>query len=45
MFMIKHDIEIEDILPKLKPSRERDKSIMSCFSKKSEDYTILKKLN
>ena len=45
MFMIKHDIEIEDSLPKLKPSREKDKSIMSCFSKNSEDHSILKKLN
>ena len=45
MFMINHDIEIEDSLPKLKPSREKDKSIMSCFSKNSEDHSILKKLN
>ena len=42
MFMIKHDIEIEDSLPKLKPSREKDKSIMSCFSKNSKDHSILK---
>ena len=43
--MIKYSIEIEDSLPKLKPSREMDKAIMSCFSESSEDYTILKKLN
>ena len=42
MFMIKHDIEIEDSLPKLKPSREKEKSNTSCFSKNSEDHSILK---
>ena len=45
IFMINHDIGMEDSLQKLSVTREKDTSIMERFAQVTDDVTTLKKLN